>query len=790
MNRTLFLFIGFLVITGGCRKSEPFSEKLWYGQPAADWFEALPIGNGRVGAMVHGDVMQEHLQLNEESLWAGCPEQPYPENVQAHYHTFQQLNLERRFDEAYQYALKHLATSPTCFRSYEPFGDLRIGFDHSGVTSYRRELDLSTGIASVFYETEGKRFKRETFVSFSDDVLVYRFESLENQKVDVRFAFDRDKDAVTSVLGNGLKIEGQIYDDPRGYDDNAGGSGKGGAHMKFSGLVRVIDADGSFQENDSLLLLNNTTSFTLLMGLATNYSLEQLNFDEGIDGFKKAELSVEQAARSDYKSLKAAHVKEHQAMYERVDLTLANISKDTVATDVRIERLKQGLDDPYLSQVLFQYGRYLLMTSSGGKAVLPANLQGIWNKDMWAAWESDYHMNINLQMNYWPADVCNLSETVQPLSEYLVYLTERGYETAQKYIGSEGWMLHATSNVFGRTTPSGSNAFFQVSVGYSFPLAGAWMTQSLWRHFQFTQDLTYLRETLYPILKGSSRFIMDFLQEDSNGLLVTAPSYSPENEYIDPATGKALANTVASSIDIQIIRDVLKNCLEAEERLGISELSDEIQSVLSRLPQIQVGANGTIMEWIEDYEEATPGHRHISHLYGLFPSSQINPSRPELYQAARKTLERRLSFGGGQTGWSRAWMVNFYARLMDGQACHKHINELLKNQMTNNLFDLHPPRIFQIDGNLGVTAGMAEMLVQSHEPGIIRLLPALPGQWSKGAVKGLKARGNFELDLEWDEGLLTQMRIKAISGGEVKVVYQSEKIELALKKGESKEIKF
>uniref|UniRef100_UPI00321777EF glycoside hydrolase family 95 protein n=1 Tax=uncultured Draconibacterium sp. TaxID=1573823 RepID=UPI00321777EF len=790
MKRITFLF--FLVALGlsGCQKKEAFTEKLWYKQPANNWLEALPTGNGRLGAMVHGGVQREDLQLNEESLWAGCPEEPYPENVGLHYEKFRQLNLERKFEEALEYALKHLAVSPTSFRPFVPFGDLIIEFNHSEATEYRRELDLSQAIASVEYKVAGKRFQRQTFVSAVDDVLVYHFKSLDGEKIDAAITYNRERDTKTEVLANGMKITGQIFDDPDGYDDNSGGSGQGGMHMKFAGLARVLDTDGELSKTDTSLVLKGTTSFTLVMGGATNYNLQKLNFDESINSFSKAEAAVEEASKKSFEELSDTHVQKHREMYNRVDLNLVQMEQDTVPTDVRLQRLKEGNEDVYLNQLLFKYGRYLLITSSGDKGVLPANLQGIWNKDMWPAWESDYHMNINLQMNYWPAEVCNLSETVKPLSDYIEKLAENGHETAKKYIGSEGWMSHTASNVFGRTTPAGSNESFQVNVGYSFPLAGAWMTQTLWRHYEFTKDKNYLAETAYPLLKGSSRFIMDFLSEDKNGLLVTAPSYSPENKYIHPETGKTLANTVAASIDIQIIRDVLNSCMEAEKILGKQELSSEIDSVLKRLPEIQIGANGTVMEWIEDYDEQDPGHRHISHMYGLYPSAQINPSTPELFAAARKTLERRLASGGGQTGWSRAWMINFYARLFDGNESYKHINALLKEQMTNNLFDLHPPRIFQIDGNLGATAGIAEMLIQSHESGTIRLLPALPDQWKTGNVKGLKARGNFEVDMEWENNHLISAKVLALNGGKVKLIYKTKEIELNLEKGEEAQYNF
>ncbi|MCE4564877.1 glycoside hydrolase family 95 protein [Maribellus sp. CM-23] len=790
MKKNILLFFLVALVFLGCKRKEDFTEKLWYQQPANNWLEALPTGNGRLGAMVHGGVQQEDLQLNEESLWAGCKEEPYPENVGVHYEKYRQLNLDRKFEEAFDYAMEHLAVSPTSFRPYVPFGNILIDFDHPEATDYRRELDLSTAIATVEYTVAGKRFRRQTFVSAADDVLVYRFESLDGEKIDAAIAFKREKDATTEVLDKGLKMTGQIFDDPDGYDDNPGGSGKGGLHMKFAGLAEVLDADGKVSKTDTSLLLTETSSFTLIMSGATNFDVQKLNYDESINSFSKAETTVKLASKKSFKELRDAHVLQHAEMYKRVDLNLVQMEQDTVPTDVRLKHLKEGIDDVYLNQLLFQYGRYLLITSSGGKAVLPANLQGIWNKDMWPAWESDYHMNINLQMNYWPAEVCNLSETVHPLSNYIEKLAGNGHETAKKYVGSDGWMSHTASNVFGRTTPSASTKTYQVNVGYSFPLAGAWMTQTLWRHYQFTLDKDYLEETAYPLIKGSSRFIMDFLSEYENGQLVTAPSYSPENKYIHPETRKPLANTVAASIDIQIIRDVLNSCKEAESILGKQELTNEIDSVLKRLPEIKIGANGTVMEWIEDYEEQEPGHRHISHMYGLYPSAQINPSNPELFAAARKTLERRLASGGGQTGWSRAWMISFFARLLDGNESYKHVNALLKEQMTNNLFDLHPPRIFQIDGNLGATAGIAEMLLQSHEPGIIRLLPALPEKWKTGSVKGLKARGNFEVAMEWENNQLISAKVLALNGGKVKLVYQEKEIELNLEKGEEAECNF
>ncbi len=388
-------------------------------------------------------------------------------------------------------------------------------------------------------------------------------------------------------------------------------------------------------------------------------------------------------------------------------------------------------------------------------------------------------------MNYWPADICNLSETMDPLSDFMVLLADRGQETAKRFIGSEGWVAFHVTNIFGRTTPSGSTGESQVNNGYSFPLAGAWMSLTLWRHYEFNQDETYLKETAYPVIKGAARFILDFLVKDENGQLVTAPSYSPENAYFDPLTGKPIRNTIGATMDFQIIRDVFNACLKSEEILNQKELSGPIQTALKKLPEMKIGADGTIQEWIEDYKEVEPAHRHVSHLFGLYPSNQITPATPDLYKAAGKTIERRLSAGGGATGWSRAWIVNFFARLQDGDKCLENINKLLKGQLTNNLFDLHPPHIFQIDGNLGITAGIAEMLVQSHEEGNIRLLPALPTAWKNGSIKGLKARGNFLVDISWENGKLKSAKIKAVKGGQCKVIYQNNEDFIDLRPGQS-----
>ncbi|MCT4587189.1 MAG: glycoside hydrolase family 95 protein [Carboxylicivirga sp.] len=786
MQKVIYLIVAYVALQlTACTQKEEFSEQLWYKQPAASWYEALPIGNGRLAAMVHGDVQNERIQFNEESLWAGCPENPYPEDVQKHFLKFQELNLQKKFDQAFNYAMDNLAVRPTSFRPYQTFGDLYLKFNHSGAKNYKRSLDLATGIASVEYQIRGNRFKRETFVSEDQDVLVYRFESMDGEKVNCDLNYKRYKDVLVDYNKDEVLILGQIFDDPNGYDDNRGGSGKGGMHMKFAGLIKVIPDDGTVKSHDSMLSITNSSAFTVIVSAGTNYQLYKLNFDDRIDPTLKVKRQIENVLSSTYPAIKKKHQEDFSEMYNRVELQLSQLQQDTIPTDRRLKALRDGQEDPYLAQLLFQYGRYLLISSSAGKAVLPANLQGKWSQDEWPAWEADYHLNINLQMNYWPADLCNLSETMQPLNNFMVLLAERGEETAQKFIGSDGWMAGHCTNVFGRTTPSGSFEESQVNNGYCFPLSGAWMSVALWRHFEFNQDKEFLEQSAYPVIKGAASFILDFLVEDENGLLVTAPSYSPENSYIDPLTGKKLRNTVGAAIDFQIIRAVFDACLKSEYILKKKQLTKEIKAAMARLPEIKIGADGTIQEWLEDYEDAQPGHRHVSHLLALYPMNQITEADTNLYNAARKTLENRLSHGGAATGWSRAWTVNFFARLKNGEKCEENIYQLMANQVTNNLFDLHPPHIFQIDGNLGVTAGIAEMLVQSHEEGIIRLLPALPENWQTGHVKGLKARGNLLVDIAWENGKLKCARIKANNACEKSIVWNEGEEKIKLAQGET-----
>jgi alpha-L-fucosidase 2 len=778
INRLLvqsYLVFTLLVIFFDCNDSntnkiDNSHVKLCYLQPARRWVEALPVGNGRLGAMVFGNVYRERIQLNEESLWAGSKIDNNNPNALQNLDKIRELLFKEKNKQAYELINESLLGTPPRIRSYQTLGDILFEFDSTAnYSDYKRELFLDSGVHKVSYKIGSEKYSREVFASAPDNIIVVFLSGEDNARINTSISLGRERDAKVSTNKNKIIMKGQIIDEPDPL------RGPHGAHMKFVAILQAIPYGGEVLTTENKLIVKNAKALLLLFTATTDYNISKLDWDRNINPEKTCEQILKKVGKATYSELKKRHTIDHQNLFNRVSLDLGKNELSALPTDERLKSVKAGKDDPDLVALYFQYGRYLLMGSSRSPGVLPANLQGIWCEDFNAPWNSDFHTNINLQMNYWHAEVCNLSEASEPLIRFMDLLRIPGRVTALNTYGTRGWTLHHLTDPFGRTGVA--DGVWGVS-----PLAGPWMTFPIWRHFEFNQDIHYLKNTAYPIMKESAEFVLDFLIESPEGYLITSPSHSPENRFFVPKTREKSYLTYGATIDIQIINELFNNCIKACEILNIDEdFRKKLENILKKLPPIQVGKDGTIQEWIKDYREVEPGHRHMSHLLGLHPTSQITPETPKLFEAARKTLVKRLTHGGGHTGWSRAWVVNFFACLQNGEKAHDNLLGLLKKSTLPNLFDTHPP--FQIDGNFGGTAGISEMLLQSHG-GVIHILPALPSSWRNGSIKGLCARGGFVVDVVWQDNGLTELKINAKIDGKCKVKYKGKIAEFETEKGQ------
>ncbi|MBQ8965049.1 MAG: glycoside hydrolase family 95 protein [Ruminococcus sp.] len=712
------------------------NKRIWFKAPAEDWNVALPVGNGRIGGMCFGQPLYEKIQLNEDSVWSGGPRSRNNASAKGELERVRQLLREEKIAEAEKIVTEAFCGTPVNERHYMPLGDLIIQHHLEDTCEYTsRSLDLETAVCETLYSIGSTAYRRRVICSEPAGVLAVEITA--------------DKPAAVSVK---VSIDGRddYFDDNSPVSDTDilyyGGSG-GEEGINFAAYIRVAGKGGRVYRWGSSIVTEGCDSVVILLGARTDYRVA--------DYKKAAELDVVTAAEKSFDELLREHTEDHRSCFDRASITFEDNADNTLPTDERLALVKQGKADNGLVSLYFDFGRYLMIAGSR-EGTLPLNLQGIWNKDMWPAWGCRFTVNINTEMNYWCAEVSGLGDLHMPLFDHIERMRPNGRITAKEMYGCGGFVCHHNTDIWGDTAPQ--DLWIP---GTQWPMGAAWLCIHIWEHWLYTRDRDFLAQK-YDTLKEASKFFVDFLIDNGRGQLVTSPSVSPENTYITESGSKGSV-CMGPSMDSQIIYQLFSAVIEAGEILGIDrEYGDKLKELRDKLPKPEIGKYGQIMEWAVDYDEAEPGHRHISQLYALYPADMISVRHtPELAAAARATIERRLSHGGGHTGWSRAWIINHWARLHDGEKVRENIEALLANSTSDNLFDMHPP--FQIDGNFGAAAGIAESLLQSQN-GEIQLLPALSPDWKNGSFTGLRARGGFVIDCNWQDGRAVSCKVKSLKG--------------------------
>ena len=759
----ILLFI-LLITLFSCNQTKQEKEvsplKIWFKQPTTKWNHGLPIGNGNLGAMIYGTPKKEIICLNEETIWTGGKDYNRDKkDAGKHIVAIQKLLFDKKYMEAEAMVQDKILADrlPTGTDTFQMLANLFIETPNlDSISNYKRELDINKSIVTTNFKNDDVQYIRTYFSSFPDKVMVYKFTADKKGKINISSWVKRNEQTEISVSENSIEFSEHV------------GNGHG---VKFHAIVDFETKGGTSEVKDGKLSISNADEVLVKVVASSDY--RTLNPE------KENNEILNKIEEVSYEKLLERHISDYQSLFDRLSFKISENKEDEFPTDVRLNKVKKGAPDNYLTQLQYQFGRYLLISSSR-PGNLPANLQGIWANGFTPPWNSDYHININIQMNYWMAEMTNLAECHEPFLDYIDNLREMGRITAQKTYNARGFVAHHTSDAWHSTA-----AFGKARYGM-WPMGAAWSCQHLFTHYEYTEDKEYLKNKAYPIMKEAALFFVDFMVKDpKTGLLVTGPSISPENNFLTK-DGKCATLNMGPTMDRAIIFELFNNCIKAAKKLNIDEdFSTILKNKIAQMPLLKVGKDGRLLEWAEELEEAMPGHRHISHLYALHPSNQISKSKtPALFEAAKKTIAGRLSKGGGHTGWSRAWIINFYARLLEGDKSYENIVALQRKSTLPNLLDVHPP--FQIDGNFGVVSGITEMLMQSHN-NEVHLLPALPSAWKSGNIKGIVAKKGFEIDMTWELWELKTLTIKSKLGNTLNLRYNDNVKEIETEKGETLE---